>query len=84
MGGGVQHGRLLPCLDKGDGHELGARPQPFSGGDSRPYPSSQLEGCRNWPRMRVHSKLDGYWTACGSGPRGTDLEPQDEQDTPGD
>jgi hypothetical protein len=84
MGGAVQHGSLLLRLDKGNGHELGARPQPFSDGDRRPYPSSQLEGCKNWPRIRVHSKLDGYSTARGSGPRETDLKPQDERDTPGD
>ena len=84
MGDAVQHGSLLLRLDKGDGHELGARPQPFSDGDRRPDPSSQLEGCKNWPRIRVHSKLDGYSTARGSGPREMDLKPQDERDTPGD
>ena len=83
-GGAVQRGRLVPLLDKGDDHELGARLQASSGGDRRPYPSLQLEGCRNWAHIQVHSKLDGYSTGHGSEPRGTDLDPQDEQDIPGD
>lgn len=84
MGGAVQHGRLLPLLDKGDDHELGARLRPFFGGDRWPYPSLQLEGGRNWLHIQMDSKWDGCSTGRGSGPREKDLDPQDEQDIPGD
>jgi len=52
-------GVLPPLLDKGNDHELGARLLRSSGGDRRPYPSLQLEGCRNWAHIQVHSKWDG-------------------------
>jgi len=83
-GGVVRRGCSQPRLDKGDGHELGARLRLFSGGDRWPYPNLQLEGCRNWAHTQMDSKRDDYSTGRDLGPRGVDLDPQDEQDIPVD